>query len=97
MVDQTTSSQTDSQTSSNSKAFIKDLLSLTKCTVTFTKKDGTERVMKCTLIPDLITPYEKKTEREREANEDILPVWDLEAEAWRSITVSKIQTIEVSN
>ena len=91
------SSQTDSKKSSNYKDLIKDMLTLTSCTVTFTKKDGTERVMKCTLNPDVVTPYEKKTDRIRESNDDILPVWDLEANAWRSITVSKIQTIEVTN
>lgn len=51
--------------------------------------------MKCTLMPSVIKPYEKKTEQVREENNDILPVWDIEAEAWRSITVSKIQTFEV--
>lgn len=79
----------------NSKESIANLLRAVTATVTFIKKDGTVREMKCTLRADVAIPYEKKTDRVREAKEDILPVWDLEAYAWRSITVSTIQSIEV--
>lgn len=79
----------------NSKESIATLLRNVDATVTFIKKDGTERAMKCTLREGVAIPYEKKTERTREANDDILPVWDLEADGWRSITLSTIQTIEV--
>lgn len=77
------------------KESIATLLRSHDCTVTFIKKDGTVREMKCTLRADVAIPYEKKTDRVREAKEDILPVWDLEADAWRSITVSTIQSIEL--
>lgn len=79
----------------NSKESIATLLRSVDATVTFIKKDGTERAMKCTLREGVAIPYEKKTERTREPNDDILPVWDLEAGGWRSITLSTIQTIEV--
>lgn len=78
------------------KDALKTLLKAADCTVTFTKKDGTERVMKCTLRESVAIPYEKKTDRTREPKEDILPVWDLEANAWRSVTVSQIQTVEIN-
>jgi len=58
--------------------------------ITFIKKDGTTRVMKCTLREDAITPYEKKTERVRTVNENVLSVWDLEANSWRSINKDTI-------
>ena len=40
--------------------------------VTFEKKDGTIRKMKCTLKSDLLTEYEKKTDRESKPNLDNL-------------------------
>ena len=52
--------------------------------------------MKCTLLPDVIEPYERKTEGPaRNISEDVLPVWDLEAKAWRSITVSSVKSVDV--
>jgi WYL_2, Sm-like SH3 beta-barrel fold len=79
----------------NSKESIAALLRNCDATITFIKKDGTERAMKCTLREGVAVPYEKKTERTREAKDDILPVWDIEANGWRSVTVSSIQTIEL--
>jgi hypothetical protein len=46
--------------------------------------------MKCTLKPDVIVPYEKKTEKTKEANDALLPVWDLEAAAWRTVNLKTI-------
>lgn len=61
--------------------------------VTFTKVDGTERVMRCTLVESLITPYEKKTERVREPNSEVLRVWDLEKQEWRGFRYDAIKKI----
>ena len=36
--------------------WLKDMLKFGPMSVTFTKKDGTERVMECTLRPDLLPP-----------------------------------------
>ena len=58
--------------------------------VTFMKKDGTRRPMKCTLAEGLIQPYEKKTERVKETNEDIIAVWDLDNNAWRSFRYDSV-------
>ena len=63
--------------------------------ITFTKKDGTTRVMKCTLREDAITPYEKKTDRVKNVNENVLSVWDLEAGSWRSINKDTITDVKV--
>ena len=53
--------------------------------VKFTKADGTERTMKCTLLEGYIKPYERKTEdKERVVNDDIISVWDIEKDAWRA-------------
>ncbi len=64
-------------------------------TVTFTKKDGTERVMKCTLQPDLL-PKQEVTEGKvaRRENTDTLRVFDLEKQEWRSFTVKSIKQVQ---
>lgn len=62
--------------------------------VTFTKSDGTERQMKCTLKEEFIQQYEKKTDRVRKENEDVLSVWDLDNNGWRSFRVDSIKNID---
>jgi hypothetical protein len=69
------------------------LLRQGNATVTFTKRDGTERVMKCTLQESTIVPYERKTNRIPTPNDEVLPVWDLEASAWRSIPIDGVKSI----
>ena len=64
--------------------------------VTFTKKDGTERTMKCTLKEELMLPYEKKTDRVKEQSNETLAVYDLEKESWRSFRLDSIKRVEFS-
>lgn len=57
------------------------------CTVTFEKKDGTIRKMKCTLNMHLIPTLEideGKVRQTRAENPDVLRVYDIEAAGWRS-------------
>ncbi len=72
------------------KDTLKDLLKKKVVNVKFKKKDGSERVMKCTLLSDLVPLYEKKTERTRPENEGALAVWDLEKEAFRSFKIDSV-------
>lgn len=76
-----------------SRAELQQALSKLNADITFTKKDGTERVMKCTLRSDVVVPYEKKTDIVREGKDNIMPVWDLEAEAWRSVNMETIKEV----
>jgi hypothetical protein len=62
--------------------------------ISFVKKDGSLRVMKCTLRTDAVIPHEKKTDRVREAKDHLLSVWDLDAGAWRSINIETIESVE---
>lgn len=55
--------------------------------VTFLKKDGTKRKMLCTLKPEVLPPL-KGSNHAR--NEEVLPVWDLEKNAWRSFRLDSI-------
>lgn len=76
-----------------SRAELQQALSKLNADITFTKKDGTLRVMKCTLRSDVVVPYEKKTDIVREGKDNIMPVWDLEAEAWRSVNMDTIKEV----
>ena len=79
------------------KKWLKSHLRMGPVTVTFTKKDGTERVMKCTTDTTLImfkdpTVLESK-ESTRKVNEDIMPVYDLENSAWKSFRWDSIKQV----
>ena len=84
-----------STTSPNfSRAELTKALSEQNAEILFTKKDGSERVMKCTLRSGVAIPYEKKTDRTREGQPNILPVWDLEADGWRSVNIDTIKDVK---
>ena len=77
--------------------WLKGALQSNEVTVTFTKKDGSDRVMKCTLDPKVLPPspvIEAKTERKK--SENTLAVYDLEAQAWRSFTIKSVKKITFS-
>ena len=67
------------------KDWLVKLLKETEVEITFTKRDGTERVMDCSLDPAFIPVVEKKTDRVRKENPDVLSVVDIEIGEWRSI------------
>lgn len=77
------------------KEKIMEFLKANVAEVRFTKSDGTERIMKCTLREDLIVPYVKKTERVKVANTDVVPVFDVEKNEWRSFKVDAVQSISL--
>ena len=65
-------------------------------TLTFTKKDGSERVMKCTTNPTYIMfkdPSILESKSDRKVNEDVMPVFDLEAGGWRSFRWDSIKSV----
>lgn len=65
-------------------------------TLTFTKKDGSDRVMKCTTNPTYIMfkdPSILESKSDKKVNEDVLPVFDLEAGGWRSFRWDSIKSV----
>ena len=65
-------------------------------TLTFTKKDGSERIMKCTTNPTYIMfkdPSILESKSDKKVNEDVLPVFDLEAGGWRSFRWDSIKSV----
>ena len=65
---------------------MKDSLHKGICKVVFTKKNGDERIMHCTLqesmLPEQIDIEEQI--QKKKPNPDVLAVWDVEAKGWRS-------------
>lgn len=58
--------------------------------VEFTKSDGSIREMVCTLQESFVWPYEKKTDKVKPENNDVVAVWDMENQSWRSFRVNSI-------
>jgi hypothetical protein len=73
---------------------LKQMLQENQCEVTFTKVDGSVRVMPCTLKSDLLPVIETKTEKAaKKENLDTLSVWCLDKKEWRSFRVANVQTV----
>ena len=63
--------------------------------VKFIKNDGSVREMICTLLESLAVPYEKKTDKQKPENDEVLAVWDVEKHAWRSFRVNTVLSVDV--
>jgi hypothetical protein len=73
-----------------SKSNIKNMLTTDIVNIKFKKADGSERLMKCTLLEGWVKEYEKKSEKTRPVSEDTLSVWDVEKNGWRSFRYDSI-------
>lgn len=79
------------------KKWLRSHLAFGPVTVTFTKKDGTERVMNCTtsseLVPAVPIVENAEPKKEKKVNEEVMPVYDLEAKAWKSFRWDSIKQV----
>lgn len=80
------------------RADILKLLHEDVCEVKFTKTNGEERSMWCTLKTELLPPPPEVKEdveekKPRKKNDEVISVWDLEKEAWRSFRIDSLITI----
>ena len=64
-------------------------------TVTFTKLNGEERVMRCTLLTEYLPGGVAAPQLLKESTGDTISVWDTEVNAWRSFRLSSVKTIAV--
>lgn len=76
------------------------------CVVTFTKQDGTERVMRCTLKSEHLpkTPVTEVVSEPnwgnvspktyRKINLQTVSVWDLDKSAWRCFKIDSVKQIK---
>lgn len=66
--------------------------------VVFTKKNGDERTMICTKsdnqIPEKLRP---KKDSIQNVNPNIVNVYDIEADGWRSFVIERLISIEADN
>ena len=77
-----------------------DIISMLKtnvCDVHFTKVNGEERLMRCTLNEDRLpasvkSQLQQQDERHEQPafKDNVVPVWDLEKEGWRSFRVDSV-------
>ena len=72
------------------------LLSQQPITIRFTKKDGSERAMLCTLSESEIPKDKLPKGVERAKSEEALPVFDVEKQEWRSFRWDSVTRIEFS-
>ena len=80
------------------QTWIKGMLHQGEVAITFTKKDGTTRVLRGTLNPELLPKIEIKEEAiktERKKSDTSLAVYDLEAKAWRSFTYKSVTNVSL--
>ena len=57
--------------------------------VEFTKKDGTNRILQCTLIPSYLPPP-SETSSGRAACSAVMSVWGIKENAWRSFRLDSV-------
>jgi hypothetical protein len=86
----------DNSNLSKLSEWLKQILKIVEVTVTFTEKDGSVRVMKCTLNPELLpteSEYPEKTTSIKKSNLDVITACDTGGCGWRSFSVSSVTNI----
>jgi translation elongation factor EF-G len=80
------------------REWLKKLLHERVVGVTFTKKDGTERVMQATLSEKYIPQAERGEDKSvtRKKSEEALAVWDTEVQGWRSFRWDSVKSVNFS-
>ena len=76
---------------------VKSLLNENVMNVTFTKKDGTERVMKCTRNWQLVEAFSTNFAPPLNINsvpDEVVVVWDMEKDDWRRFDINSLIKID---
>jgi hypothetical protein len=61
--------------------------------VSFFKKDGTRRIMNCTLQEKYLPTNDKETTKKE--NDSVLSVWDIDNNGWRSFRLDSITEVRI--
>ena len=74
-----------------------DLLRHNIVTVTFTKVNGEERVMQCTLMSEYVpnAPSNNGQVLLQESESKAISVWDTQTNGWRSFRVGSVKSVSV--
>ena len=83
----------DSKAAKKGRKWLAGMLEQSVVEITFTKKDGTERVMNCTLLEDYLP---ETTGAGRSAGSDALAVFDVDADGWRSFRWDSVKAVKLS-
>jgi hypothetical protein len=76
--------------------WLRGVLQTETVTVTFTKKDGTTRVMNCTTNPSVVPKVEiKEGSTPRKQSETTMRVFDTDIKEWRSFTTKSITHLSI--
>lgn len=79
------------------KYMLKEMLHNGVISIVFEKADGTIREMNCTLNPTEMPPQllteQQNAAKVRNENPDLLAVWDVDANGWRSFNISKVRSV----
>jgi len=78
------------------RKWLNDVLRSDVLTVNFEKKDGTLREMRCTLMESKIPNEKKPNGVGKSKSDDVLPVFDVEKQEWRSFRFDSVRKIEFS-
>jgi len=74
-------------------ASLKNLLRENSVKIIFTKVNGEERVMNCTLVKDRLPVTE--SDKEPRDLKNTISVWDLDVNNWRSFRVDSVKSVDI--
>lgn len=81
------------------KEALLEMLKTNVVEVTFTKLNGDERVMPCTLIPSMLPPPRKEDpltqKKVREVSDKVVAVWAVESKGFRSFRYDRVTKVEI--
>jgi len=80
-------------TTPEGKEWLKKMLMFDRTEVVFTKKDGTERKMLCTINQNYINEEAKPKGTGRVKSDEALAVFDVELQEWRSFRFDSIKSV----
>jgi hypothetical protein len=82
--------------SKEGRKWLREMLSKQEATISFTKTDGSERKMLCTLEESKIPSEKLPKNSGKKQSEDALAVFDVEKQDWRSFRWDSVTRIEFS-
>ena len=80
-----------------SKIDLAEMLRDGKLQISFVKKDGTNRVMNCTLQEKYLPTLMEDEEITTKDNPNVLCVWDIDNNGWRSFRINSIIDVRIVN
>jgi hypothetical protein len=76
--------------------WLRGVLKMHETLITFTKKDGSERKMRCTLSENVIPSEKMPKNAKKSQSDDAIAVFDVEKSDWRSFRFDSVKKIEFS-